>query len=118
MSKTKHVEKTIEWAKKKGFSNIKTDLVDGFEKPFNFTRSSDSLSFSPDLTALNGNNKKHYFHIVQKKEEDTNMFTQIELFHTLAKAKNTKLYLMAPTGNLKYARDLSNKLELAEVVRI
>lgn len=117
MSKSKFVIKSIEWAQKKGFSNIKTELVDGFEKPINFTRSGDNVSFAPDMTAFNGQ-RKHYFHVVQKADEGRKMFTRIALFHSLAKAKDSKLFLMAPMGNLKYARELSKQLPLAEVVRI
>ncbi len=116
MSKAKHIEKSIAWAKAKGFSNFKAD-IDGFESPINFTRSSDNSGFKPDLTAVAGN-RKHYFHVVLKGEEVKDTLVQIQLFHQLAKAKDSKLFLMAPTGNLKYAKDISNQFELAEVVRI
>lgn len=117
MKKEKHIEKSIEWAKKNGFSNFKADL-EGFESPFNFTRKEDEAEFSPDLTAVSRNNRKHYFQVLVKKEETDDTLSQIQLYHTLAKAKDSKLYLMAPTGSVKYARDISSRLELAEVVRI
>ncbi len=117
MSKAKHIEKSIEWAKKKGFTDFKTDLVEGFESPKSFTRSSDNVEFSADMTAQH-NTKKHYFHVVLKAEESSDVESQIQLIHALAKAKGTKLYLMAPTGNLKYARDMAAKFEQSEVIRI
>ncbi|KPM47030.1 hypothetical protein [Jiulongibacter sediminis] len=117
MKKDKHIEKSIQWAKKKGFSKFRADL-DGFDDPINFTRSSDQAEFAPDLTAVSRNNRKHYFHVTLKKEETEDTLSQIKLYHKLAKAKDGKLYLMAPMGNLRYARDISKKLEMAEVIRI
>ncbi len=116
MSKAKHVEKSIAWAKKKGFSEIKAEH-EGFEKPISFTRSSDQREFTPDISAEN-NGKKHYFQVILKSDDLRDTTEQVTLFHTLAKMKSSKLYLMAPSGNLKFARELAEELELSEVVHI
>ena len=116
MSKEKHVEKSIAWAKKKGFTDIKA-TIEGFDNPINFTRSNDNKEFTPDLSAVY-NGKKFYMQVVLKADDLKQTKEHVTLFHTLAKMKSGKLYLMAPTGNLKFAQELAKELELSEVIHI
>ncbi|WP_255070968.1 hypothetical protein [Lacihabitans sp. LS3-19] len=118
MIRLKYVEKTVEWAKEAGFNNIKAK-IDGYENPFAFQRKSDNEKFSPDVTGIN-KETKYYFHLALKTETAEDNYTNLILLDELAKIKKSKLYVMAPAGHVKYARELivSSKLENAEVVKI
>ncbi|UBM57970.1 hypothetical protein LAG90_14265 [Marinilongibacter aquaticus] len=118
MDKTKHIEKTIAWAKKNGFDNIKADL-EGYEQPFAYERAADQQKFVPDVTGVSYS-KKCFFEVVLKAMDGQRNTTKLTLLNELAKIKNSRLYLMAPTGNLKYTKELVDSAQLtqAEVVRI
>jgi hypothetical protein len=118
MDKSKHIEKTIAWAKKNGFDKIKANM-DGFEIPFSYERATDQLKFVPDVTGVSYS-KKCFFEVTLKVLDGQEAISKLTLFNELAKMKNSRLYLMAPTGNLKYAKELAESAHLtqAEVVRI
>lgn len=118
MDKTKHIEKTIAWAQKNGFDNIKAD-IDGYEQPFAYERAADQQKFVPDVTGVSYS-KKCFFEVTLKALDSQNAITKLTLLNELAKIKNSRLYLMAPTGNLKYAKEILETASLtnAEVVRI
>lgn len=118
MDKTKHIEKTIAWAKKNGFSDIKAD-IEGYEQPFAYERANDQKKFVPDVTGVQSS-KKSFFEIALKALDGNSYISKLTLLNELSRMKNAKLYLMAPTGNLKYAKELveSANLTHAEVVKI
>lgn len=119
MNKTKHIEKTIAWALKKGFSNIKAD-IEGYEKPIQFERQGDNVMFNPDMTVKTESGKTHYFQVVLKADNLRRTVSELTLFHEMAKVKDGKLFLMAPSGHIKFAKDIleSGRFELAEIVKI
>ena len=53
------LEKSIDYLKAKGFTDIKADMP-GYESPKSFIRKSNGLNVSPDISA-NKNGKKYYF---------------------------------------------------------
>jgi hypothetical protein len=118
MDKSKHIEKTITWAKKNGFGSLKANM-EGYELPFSYERAQDQLKFVPDVTGVSYS-KKCFFEVCLKVLDGQESLSKLTLFNELAKIKNSRLYLMAPTGNLKYAKELieSAHLTQAEVVRI
>lgn len=118
MDKTKHIEKTIAWAQKNGFTDIKANLEE-YEQPFHYERASDNSKFTPDVTGKSYG-KKCFFEVSLKSEDSQNFISKITLFNELCKMKGSKLYLMAATGNLKYTREIieSAGLTHAEMVRI
>jgi hypothetical protein len=118
MDKSKHIEKSIAWAQKNGFSKLKANM-DGYEIPFAYERATDLLKFVPDVTGVSYS-KKCFFEVTLKVLDGQESISKLTLFNELAKMRNSRLYLMAPTGNLKYAKELieSAHLTQAEVVRI
>jgi hypothetical protein len=118
MDKTKHIEKTIAWAQKNGFQDIKAN-IEGYEQPFHYERASDNSKFVPDVTGKSYT-KKCFFEVCLKAEDSQNHTSKLTLFNELAKMEGSKLYLMAPTGNLKFTKETieSANLTHAEMVRI
>lgn len=118
MDKTKYIEKAIAWAKKNGFSDLKADM-EGHETPFAYERSADKEKFVPNLTGK-ALSRKCYFEVVLKSEDQSTTLSRISLFYELARMKGSKLYLMAPSGHLKYTRELAQNARLieAEVISI
>ncbi len=113
MDKTKYIEKAMVWAKKNGFSDLKAD-IDGQESPFAYERSADKEKFIPNLTGKLMN-RKSYFEVVMKSDDESLTLSRISLFYELARMKGSKLYLMAPSGHLKYTRELAQNARLIDV---
>lgn len=115
--KDKYVLKTIEWAKKTGYDSIKANLED-YDTPSQFQRAQDDVTFTPDVTAVKGN-KKCYFEVVMKDLEENSGVSKLRLLSELAKMKGGELFVMAPTGHMRFARDLvANRNIQATVMRI
>jgi|AntAceMinimDraft_11_1070367.scaffolds.fasta_scaffold156841_1 hypothetical protein len=115
--KDKYVLKTIEWAKKTGYESIKANL-EGYETPSQFQRAQDEVTFTPDITAVKGN-KKCYFEVVMKDLEENSGVSKLRLLSELAKMKGGELFVMAPTGHMRFTRDLVETRNIqATVMRI
>lgn len=109
--------KTIEWAKKSGYENIKANL-DDYETPSQYQRAQDDVTFTPDLTAVKGG-KKCYFEVIMKDVEENSGVSKLRLLSELAKMKGGELFVMAPTGHMRFTRDLVDSHNIqATVMRI
>lgn len=109
--------KTIEWAKKSGYENIKANL-DDYDTPSQYQRAQDDVTFTPDLTAVKGG-KKCYFEVIMKDVEENSGVSKLRLLSELAKMKGGELFVMAPTGHMRFTRDLVDSHNIqATVMRI
>ncbi|GAB3182006.1 hypothetical protein [Telluribacter humicola] len=117
MEKTGFIPQVITWAKSHGFENIKAN-IDGYEKPVSYERSQDSQKFTPDVTAVNMYNK-HYLEVAMKSDANRGSISKWQLLSELAGLKGGKLYLMAPRGHVRFAREMVTQYKIqAEVVQM
>lgn len=109
--------KALEWAKKSGYDNIKANLED-YETPSQYQRAQDEVTFTPDLTGLKGG-RKCYFEIVMKDLEENSGTSKLRLLSELAKIKGGELFVLAPTGHMRFAKELVESHNIqATVMRI
>ncbi|GAB3513779.1 hypothetical protein GCM10027341_56260 [Spirosoma knui] len=64
MNKKAYIQCIADWARSHGFVEIKAN-ADGYEKPITYDRQQDGLSFTPDVTGKQFN-QKSYFELVIK----------------------------------------------------
>lgn len=97
-------EKSITWAKKKGFSDIKANC-EGYEAPNNIKQVRDDSVIIPDITASNYGHKS-YIEIALKNDDKQSTISKWKLLGTLAARKGGKLYLMAGRGHKAFTDDI------------
>ncbi len=117
MKDDKFIEKAINWAQKKGFSDIRA-VHEGFEAPKSFTRKEDESTVTPDLSGLKTGGKS-YVEIALKTDNVQRKITKWKLLSTLASVKGGKLYLLAPRGHKAFTDNLVKTYNIdAKVVSI
>lgn len=117
--KNKLFNKAIQWARRKGFKNIKAN-TDDYETPKTFTKPNKEVQIVPDLSGeLRG--KKYYVEIAVKEvDRQQQMVSKWKLLSTLASRKGGKLYLLAARGHKAFAQKIVDQYSLknATVVSI
>jgi len=98
------IEFGVEWARKRGFSNIKANLVD-FENPTQFSLNAEEDTFTPHITGLKTGGKS-YIEIAMKDGDITRKVSKWKLLSTLAARKGGKLFLLAPRGHKTFTESL------------
>lgn len=117
MEKAGLIPQVITWARSHGFENIKAN-IEGYEKPISYERSQDSEMFTPDVTAVNMYTK-HYLEVAMKSDATRSSISKWKLLSQIAGMKGGKLYLMAPRGHVRFARDMVSQYNIqAEVVQM
>ena len=99
-----YIDLGVEWAKKRGFSNIKANLED-FENPTQFSLSAEEDTFTPHITGLKTGGKS-YFEIAMKDDNITRTVSKWKLLSTLAARKGGKLFLLTPRGHKTFTESL------------
>ena len=115
MSTTNYISSAIEWAQKKGFTQLKANHED-YESPSQFHKPDDETPFIPDITARKGD-KKCYIEVATKTEDKGRMISKWKLLSTLAEMKGGKLFLLAPRGHKAFAERLLKKYNLQAQLR-
>lgn len=98
------IKSGVEWAKKRGFSNIQANLED-FENPTQFSLNAEDDAFVPHITGLKTGGKS-YFEIAMKDDNVTRRVSKWKLLSTMAARKGGKLFLLAPKGHKTFAESL------------
>lgn len=101
------IEKATQWAERKGFAKIKSQ-IDGYEDPKSFTQSSADKSMSPHVSGLSGASK-HYVEVATKTDNVTQLVSKWKLLSHLAGRTGGKLHLLAPRGHKRFVENLCDK---------
>ncbi|HFA48400.1 MAG TPA: hypothetical protein ENJ95_05205 [Bacteroidetes bacterium] len=99
-----YFEKAIDWARKRGFSNIKANHED-YEVPAHFTKPGEDELVIPDITGLKTGGKS-YIEIATKTDLIHDKISKWKLLSLLAARKGGKLFLLAPRGHKRFAEDI------------
>ena len=99
-----YFEKAIDWAKKRGFSNIKANHED-YELPKHFSKSGVDEVVVPDITGLKTGGKS-YIEISIKTDMVHDMVSKWKLLSLLAARNGGKLFLLAPRGHKRFTEEL------------
>ena len=99
-----YFERAIDWAKKRGFSNIKANH-DEYESPAHFSRPGQDEPVIPDITGLRTGGKS-YIEIATKTDNVNAKISKWKLLGTLAARKGGKLFLLAPRGHKRFAEEM------------
>jgi hypothetical protein len=117
MEKENFISDVVTWATKHGFKEIRANL-EGYEKPVSYERAADNEKFTPDVTGVNMFNR-HYLEVAIKTDPVRPSVSKWKLLSELAGMKGGKLYLMAPRGHVRFARDIIVQHNIqAEVIKI
>jgi len=112
MSKSSYYQKAIDWAKKRGLSNIRANWVN-FDPPSAFRRKKSDQPIVPDITGRKaGGHGKWYVEIALKTENKKRLISKWKLLSTLAAMRGGKLFLLAPHGHKAFAERILNTYEL------
>ena len=110
MTEESYLVRAINWAKKKGFSQIKAQL-DNFEEPTHYHKADGDKPFIPNITAKKFG-KKSYFELATKTENQQRKISKWNLLSTLARMKGGNLYLLTPKGHKAFVERMMRKYDL------
>lgn len=110
MTDEQYFDAAIDWAKSRGFSDIKANYSD-FEKPTTYSKPNEEEPYIPDITAMRIGNKC-YIEIATKTDSTRRKVSKWKLLSTLALMKGGKLFLLAPKGHKAFVEDLLKKNSL------
>ncbi len=117
MEKEAFIPLVVKWAKSHGFKEIQANM-EGYETPKSYERAADNTRFTPDVTGVNMFNR-HYLEVCIKTDQMRGHISKWKLLSELAGMKGAKLYLMAPRGHVRFAREAVDQYNIpAEVVKI
>ena len=117
MTKEVYVRKVADWARKRGFVDIKAN-AEGFTLPIVYGRQQDGQSFMPDVTGQQFD-QKSYFEVILKTSDVDYLTSKVKLLYQLATLHGGQLYLMAPKGHVPFAKTIvTNSRVTAEVVNL
>lgn len=110
MIKKEYFNKVVNWAKRRGISDIKANC-EGFEQPSVFTKVEGEQPFTPDVTGKKSGSK-FYLEIATKTENIQRDVSKWKLLSKLARMKGGKLFLMAPKGHKAFVERILKKHNL------
>ena len=117
MDKQAYIPKVADWAKARGFSDIKAN-TEGYEKPITYGRQQDGEAFVPDVTGKQFD-QKSYFEVIVKTDNVSHLISKLKLLGQLAAVRGGQLYLMIPKGNLPFAKTIvTDSRVTAEMVNL
>lgn len=114
------IETVANYVKKKGYADIKVDLLEGYEAPSKLVRqNSDSGDvYVPDVTGVK-RGRKDYFEVVLKSDEASKLASKWQLLGTVAKMKRGELFLVVPKGHFRFASEIVKKYSIeAELIKL
>ena len=114
------IETVAEYVKKKGYEDIRVDLLDGYEAPSKLVRQNSDTEdvYIPDVTGVK-RGRKDYFEVVIKSDEASKLASKWQLLGTVARMKRGELYLVVPKGHFRFATDVVKRYGIeAEVIKI
>lgn len=114
------IETVAEYVKKKGYEDIRVDILEGYEAPSKLVRKNSDTEdvYVPDVTGVK-RGRKDYFEVVIKSDEASKLASKWQLLGTVAKMKRGELYLVVPRGHFRFASDIVKKYSIeAEVIKI
>lgn len=115
--KTRFIEQAVDWARKKGFQNIRARL-ESLDSPSSFLKQSTNERIIPDATALD-RDSKHYLEIALKTDSKQMQAGKWKFLATMASRKNGKLFLFAPHGHKAFAQRMVSQYQInAEVLSL
>ena len=119
MEYQKYFDKALQWARRKGFSEIKANSEKHeLDSPASFSQPENDKEFVPDMTALKTGGKS-YIEIAIKSDNVRRVVTKWKLLSTIAKMKGGTLFLLAPHGHKAFASRLVKKHDIdAKVVSL
>ena len=98
------LNKALDIVKAKGFDDIKADC-EGYETPAAFQQQESETSYTPDITATK-NDRKFYFEIAKKTDEQDKLISKWKLLSMMSKIKNGSFHILVPYGQMKFTREL------------
>lgn len=98
------IEQAVESLQKQGYENIKADL-ENYELPAKLIRQEDNTEFVPDITATL-NNRKGYFEIAKKTEDQRELVSKWRLLSVLANMKNGSFQIFVPHGHMRFTEQI------------
>ncbi|MBL7775691.1 MAG: hypothetical protein JNK89_06785 [Saprospiraceae bacterium] len=110
MSKELYFPQAIDWAQKRGFSNIKANW-DDYETPSQFSKPDEDKPFIPDITGRTAHGKV-YVEIALKNDNIDRSMSKWKLMSTLASMKGGKLFLLVPKGHKAFTTRMLRKSRL------
>ena len=110
-----YFEKAIDWAKKRGFSNIKANYED-YETPAHFSKQGEDQPIIPDITGLKTGGKS-YIEIATKTDMIHDRVSKWKLLSLLAARKGGKLFLLTPRGHKRFAEELVKDYNLSAEIK-
>ncbi|GAB3717979.1 hypothetical protein GCM10027592_60550 [Spirosoma flavus] len=117
MNKQAYIQRVADWARTHGFVEIKAN-TDGYDKPITYDRQQDGESFTPDVTGKQFD-QKSYFEVIMKTDDIDPLMSKLKLLGQLAASRGGQLYLMAPKGNLPFAKSVMADCQItAELVHL
>ena len=114
MENSKYLEKALDWARKKGFHNIKASVSlegEDTETPSGFSKPGSDDEIQPDMTALKTGGKC-YIEIATKSDNIRRTVTKWKLLSTIARMKGGRLFLLAPHGHKAFTNRLVKKHDI------
>ncbi|MCK8495624.1 MULTISPECIES: hypothetical protein [Spirosoma] len=105
MRKQTYIQQAANWAKAHGFIDIMAN-ADGYPTPGGYGRQQDGLSFIPDVTGKQFE-QKSYFEVILKTSPVDELLSKLKLLSQLALLSGGELYLLAPKGHLPFAKSVA-----------
>ena len=113
------IESLAEYVKKKGYEDIRVDVLEGFEAPSKLVRKNSDTEdiYIPDVTASK-RGRKDYFEVALKGDSADKLASKWQLLGTIAKMKRGDLYIVVPKGHFRFTADLVKKYSIeAEIIK-
>lgn len=106
----------IDWAKKRGFSNLKANHED-YDSPAHFSKpGEDDNPYVPDITGLRTGGKS-YIEVALKTDNVSRKVSKWKLLSMLAARKGGKLFLLAPRGHKTFTETIVRDYNLNAEIR-
>ncbi|WP_420149221.1 hypothetical protein [Spirosoma sp.] len=115
MNKQAYIPKVVDWARIRGYSNIKAN-AEGYSIPGSYGRQGDGESFIPDVTGQQFD-RKSYFEVILKTKDTEYLTVKLKLLYQLALLNGGQLFLMAPKGHSTFAKAMADNNRItAEII--
>ena len=114
--KEKHknlIEKTINFLKKLGHTDIKAD-IDGYESPTSFEMRNRNITVTPDIVSVTPNGKMHYVDLGVKSEKPILLKSKWKFLHTLSEIKNRSFRVITHRGHYGFTEKLLSEMTPAQ----
>ncbi len=114
------IQTVAELVEKKGYDEVRADLLEGYESPSKLVRKNSDQSdvYVPDVTGIK-RGRKDYFEIALKTDEPAKLASKWKLLGTVAKMKRGSFFLVVPKGHFRFASEIIKKYDIeAELIKL